>query len=87
MIHAISESNQNWYVNYHKRNHNGINRLITGSVGLVQSFVIFNWGQTKLIDIQRNHYLNSFQNELLTEFSHTNSTKITYVDLSLTNSF
>jgi hypothetical protein len=40
MIHAISESNQNWYVNYHKRNHNGINRLITGSVGLVQRLLL-----------------------------------------------
>jgi hypothetical protein len=61
--------------------------LIAGSVGLVQSFVIANWGQTKSIDIQQNLYLNSFQNELLTEFSHPNSTEITYVNLSLTNSF
>ena len=45
-------------------------------MGLIQTFVIVNWGQTKSIDIQRNHYSNSFQNQPLAEFSHTNLIEI-----------
>jgi hypothetical protein len=50
----MSELNQNWHVNYHKRNHNGITQLVTGPVGLVQLFFIAIWGkqnQLTLIEI------------------------------------
>ena len=53
-IHDMRELNQNWHINYHKRNRNGITQLVTGPVGLVQLFFIAILGkqnQLTLIEI------------------------------------
>jgi hypothetical protein len=69
----MSELNQNWCVNVHKRNHNEINQLITGSVGFVQSFVIANWGKQNRLTLNEIVHFK-------TNYNHTNLTEITYVD-------